>query len=506
MSMEADDGCPGESLSTLQEELLRHGLELDQQKNVHWQSNNSDHPRNWSTTRKSYDIGLIIFLDFFTTAISNAGTPASKSAGIEFGIEGTLAIFVFVSVYLIGQALGGLFFPPISESFGRKKLYVVSTVLYAITCFVVAAIPSIAAVVTGRFVSGVLSAIPTIVVAGSIEDLFASDARIWMIFMWAMVANLGLVVGPIFATYISLSIGWRWIFYLAAIVTGIVSILLLGIKESRPSQLLSERLESIKKVTGDLSIRFENPDHSPDLKTFMQLALLRPLRLLFTEPIVFLVSTMTAAAFGLIYLFTDVIQIVYNSFGFSNQQSSLALIPIGIGLMWGILPRIYDNNLSKRARRRGKELEPEEKLTGFVIGAPVLAAGLWLFAWTIPPEVPNVHWIVSMIGLVFVGFASNEFDCVLAGYMADSYTLFSASAFASLSLTRAIFSATFPLFSTPMVTYLGANDAVRILAAGATVVCIFPMVFLRYGKQIRQSSKFASYSLEVYNQNRVDGR
>ena len=67
---------------------------------------------------------------------------------------------------------------------------------------------AIAGIVVGRFFSGFLSAIPTIVVAGSIEDLYNSKDRIWMIFLWAMVANMGMCVRPIISTYIAEHLGW----------------------------------------------------------------------------------------------------------------------------------------------------------------------------------------------------------------------------------------------------------------------------------------------------------
>lgn len=110
--------------------------------------------------------------------------------------------------YLLGQCIGGIIFPSYSETFGRKKLYIVSTGLYSIFCVVVGVIPSLAGVVIGRFFSGFLSAIPTIVVAGSIEDMFNSKDRIWLIFLWAMVANMGLILGPIISTYITDHLGW----------------------------------------------------------------------------------------------------------------------------------------------------------------------------------------------------------------------------------------------------------------------------------------------------------
>lgn len=101
-----------------------------------------------------------------------------------------------------------MIFPPYSESFGRKNLYIVSTVLYAIFCALIASVPKLPMIILGRFFTGVFSSIPTIVVAGSIEDLYDTISRVWMVFAWLTVANLGLVVGTIAGTYITFGIGW----------------------------------------------------------------------------------------------------------------------------------------------------------------------------------------------------------------------------------------------------------------------------------------------------------
>lgn len=69
-------------------------------------------------------------------------------------------------------------------------------------------VPSLAGVVVGRFFSGFLSAIPSVVVAGSIEDMFNAKDRVWLIFLWAMAANMGLALGPIMSTYITVHLSW----------------------------------------------------------------------------------------------------------------------------------------------------------------------------------------------------------------------------------------------------------------------------------------------------------
>jgi hypothetical protein len=118
--------------------------------------------------------------------------------------------------------------------------------------------------------------------------------------------------------------------------------------------------------------------------------------------------------------------------------------------------------------------------------------------------VTNLHWVVSTIALVFIGYALDEFDSVLAGYLADSYLSYAASGFAALSLIRSSLSAAFPLFASQMFDGLGANVAASILAALATLFCVVPPLFTKYGEQIRGRSKFARYSLQVYQENGVD--
>lgn len=109
---------------------------------------------------------------------------------------------------MLGQGLGSIVFPPYSEAFGRKNLYVLSTALYSISCAIVAAVPSLSGVVIGRLFSGIVSAIPTTVVIGSIEDMFNARDRVWVLCLWAIVANLGLVTGPILSTFIVADLNW----------------------------------------------------------------------------------------------------------------------------------------------------------------------------------------------------------------------------------------------------------------------------------------------------------
>ena len=113
-----------------------------------------------------------------------------------------------VTRYQFGQALGGVFFPPYTEAFGRKPVYITTTLLYCISCIVVGFTKSIAGVVVGRFVSGIMSAVPSVIVSGSIEDMFNMKQRVWLMFIWACATTIGLLLGPIYGTFTSATLGW----------------------------------------------------------------------------------------------------------------------------------------------------------------------------------------------------------------------------------------------------------------------------------------------------------
>jgi uncharacterized membrane protein YuzA (DUF378 family) len=275
--------------------------------------------------------------------------------------------------------------------------------------------------------------------------------------------------------------------------------LLIAIRESRPTKLLSQKLGQLgKKYNTKLESR-GNPDAVPNGRALAELVLLRPARLAVTEPIVIMVSLLSATAWGLVYLFTESLTVVYSLYGWAETTTSLAFIAIGLGIPINILPRLWDVHVISQKKQRNQEVQPEDKIYGFAIAAPMLAIGLWLFSWTIPP-LAHTHWAVSMVGLVFIGFATNEFAYTLNGYLADSYTIYASSGLAALAFLRALVSGIMPLFAYPMFSGLGGNVAGSILAAVATLFCVTPFVFMKYGRILRERSEFAKYSAEVNEQ------
>jgi hypothetical protein len=87
-----------------------------------------------------------------------------------------------------------------------------------------------------------------------------------------------------------------------------------------------------------------------------------------------------------------------------------------------------------------------------------------------------------------MGFALNEFDGVLVGYLTDTYGSITGSALAPLSLLRALLSGIYPLFARQFFRGLGGNVAGSIIAAVATAYCGVAALFWIFGKRIRLAS------------------
>lgn len=393
--------------------------------------------------------------------------------------------------YLIGQATGRIVCSPISETFGRRTLYIVSIAVYCAFNVVIASVPSVIAVCFGRFITGFASATPATVAFGSFEDMYNSETRIWIVYICTLIGNMGLVLGPILSEYVTTYAGWRWVFYSSTIVSGIGILASCFLNESRTGYLLECKVEAVQKQSGSQNLRCPEKKKIT-LQGFAQESLFRPLRFLVTEPIVICCAALMAISFSLIYGLTVGLTVVYTDFGFAESTtSSLSFIPLLIGLLINVLPRVYDQMKFTRYRHENRPLRPETKVGSLVTACPALATGLWLFAWTVPPRVQNIHWSVSMVGLVLVGYATNDLSYILFGYLTDSYGPYAASACSALSLARTLMAAVFPLFTYTIYTGLGGNVSTSIFPAVATVFCITPVVFLKYGQRLRKLSRLA---------------
>ena len=88
------------SLALPANELLSYsGLKIGNDGYVQWANDNPAYPRNWSRKRKAYDFGMILFCEFFMSAVSAAGTLASFDAVDVLGYGREVGLVAFTTMY-----------------------------------------------------------------------------------------------------------------------------------------------------------------------------------------------------------------------------------------------------------------------------------------------------------------------------------------------------------------------------------------------------------------------
>ena len=153
------------------------------------------------------------------------------------------------------------------------------------------------------------------------------------------------------------------------------------------------------------------------LKFLFQVTLLRPTRMLYSEPIVIAWSLYIGFTFAVLYSFFAAFQYVYATvYGFDIQQIGLTFIPIAVGSLLGSITVILIDRLiyqkhhaSWKAQGSIGRVAPEQRLHASMIGGLGFPVGLFWFAWTAKPE---IHWISSLIAAAVIAWGNM---CIVVG-------------------------------------------------------------------------------------------
>jgi multidrug resistance protein len=431
---------------------------------------------------------------------SSAYTGGIEEIIIEFGCSQEIAT-LGVSLFVLGFAIGPLLWAPLSELYGRQVLF--SSTYLALTVFNAGAAGSnsIATLIILRFLAGTFGSSPLTNAGGVIADMFRANQRGLGMSIYAAAPFLGHVIGPIVGGFVSESIGWRWVEGIMACFTGVVWIFgSLVVPETYTPLILRRRAAALSAKTGRVYISsLEKMQGKTTPKAAFQKALVRPWALLFTEPIVLLISMYMAILYGTLYMLLGAFPIVFQQGrGWSPGIGGLAFIGVATGMIIGVIYSIIDNERYSRVEAKNNgEAPPEARLPPAMSGAIALPIGMFWFAWT---NYTSIHWIVCISGTAPFGFGVVLVFLSCMNYLIDAYTIYAASVLAANSVLRSLFGAAFPIFTTQMYSNLGIHWASSIPAFLALACLPFPFVFYKYGPLIRMKCKYAAQAHNVMQQ------
>jgi multidrug resistance protein len=262
------------------------------------------------------------------------------------------------TVYLqVSDALGSVVFAPLSELYGRLYIYWATNILFVAFNVGCALAPTLSSLIVFQFLAGCSGSAPLTIGGGTIADLTSQDSRGVAMALYAMGSLLGPAVGPVCGGFLADAKGWRWVFWILAMVSGfntLVTFILM--RETYATTILQRRTERLRKETGNPHLRSELGRQVTPSEMF-KLSLTRPLKLLMS-PIVFFLSLYTGIVYAYIYLllttFPEVFQTVYE---FSSGLSGLAYLGIGFGFLFGAaLTGYISDRLLKYLSRKGEQL------------------------------------------------------------------------------------------------------------------------------------------------------
>ncbi|KMK54342.1 MFS multidrug transporter [Aspergillus fumigatus Z5] len=450
------------------------------------------HPQNWSIKKKIAVSAMLAYTTFNATFTSSIYSTANSVVSSRFHVStevGTLGL----SLYVLGFACGPTFFSPLSELQGRRLPILVGMFGFAVFQFGVATAENLQTIIICRFFGGFFGSCPIAVVAAVFSDIYDNRHRGLAITVFTMTVFTGPLFAPFIGGFIVESyLGWRWTEYLTGIMGASAFVLdLFFLEETYPPVVLVGKAAELRRRTRNWGIHAKQEEIEVEFGELIRKNFSRPLRILFTEPIVLLLSIYMAFLYGLLYLFLTAYPIVFQRIhGFNKGVGGLPYFGIIIGEFLGgifimLLQPWYNRQLSAY-----KDIPiPEWRLPPAIIGGVAFSGGLFWFGWS--GYRSDIHWIVPTLSGLLTGFGLFCIFLQCLNYIVDAYLVFAASALAANSVLRSIAGAGFSLFSTYMFNALGVNWTGTLLGCVAAIMMPIPLLFNLYGPKIREKSKFA---------------
>lgn len=171
--------------------------------------------------------GLIVFItlmNMFIPLSTDLYLPALPTMSTYFGVSSALTNLTLVSFFFF-YAVGTLFWGPMSDKYGRKKVLIVGTILYVAASAVCAASANVYMMIVARIVQGIGAGAITAVSMALIKDCFQGKQRETILAIVQSVAGLAPMIAPVLGAVLLQFTDWRGSFVVLTAV-GAVCLLL----------------------------------------------------------------------------------------------------------------------------------------------------------------------------------------------------------------------------------------------------------------------------------------
>jgi EmrB/QacA subfamily drug resistance transporter len=158
----------------------------------------------------------VVLLDGTVVNVALPWIGRDLGAGID-GLQWTITGYLLTlsSLLLLGGSLG--------DRFGRRRVFVVGVVWFAVASLVCGLAPNLTALIGARLVQGLGGALLTPGSLAIIEASFVSEDRGKAIGAWSGLGGIATAIGPFLGGYLTQTVSWRAIFLLNLPLAAIVA-------------------------------------------------------------------------------------------------------------------------------------------------------------------------------------------------------------------------------------------------------------------------------------------
>ncbi|XWW95661.1 hypothetical protein V2A60_003627 [Cordyceps javanica] len=182
-------------------------------------------PLNWPSWRRDtalLSLGFYCMLGGGVTPLIAAGfTDVAREYNVE--VE---TVALTTGLYMMGLGLGSVFASPTAILFGKRPVYLASAVLFIGTSLWAGWSPSFSSLIAARVFQGVAISPVECLPSATIAEIFFLHERAFRIGIYTLLLLGGKNLVPLVSAAIIGRFGWRWVFWIMAMIVGLAGILL----------------------------------------------------------------------------------------------------------------------------------------------------------------------------------------------------------------------------------------------------------------------------------------
>ncbi|OHE91701.1 hypothetical protein CORC01_12992 [Colletotrichum orchidophilum] len=477
-------------------------------------------PFTWSLRKKITVLSGTFFAS--TLAAYSAGAYAMAAAPLteKWSLSNT-EFNLGITLFVLGFGFAPMILALISEIYGRYWVFVGSGAVFFLGTLGCAVTQSFPGMLVSRLITGNGASVFATLTGGVVGDVFHKEKRNTPMALYSLTIMIGTGLGPMISGIIVDHLQWRWIFYLQMITVGSTTLaIFFFFAETRSNVVLAQKCGALNKHFESVDLQRVSPliGNNDELRQDTELLLAEgqsqlvrvqfrahfegpeldmrilwrsfsfPLKLLFTESVVFWFSAWVSFAWAILYLQFNSIGLVFRSvYGFTSSQVGGIYTAVIVGSIAGAAITILQDPIFRTFMPR-RMATPEGRLYSACVESLFLPIGLFWFGWS---SSPNVPWIVPALAITSVTVGIFTVYLAVFNYLADAYHRYASSALAAQSMCRNLLAGVFPLFTNTMFQKLGYGVAGSLLGGIGLVLSLVPWLLCIYGEKIRGRSPFA---------------